>query len=352
MKLNLSVSQPTTSQSVQFFESDQGARIFQIPVEGFPGFWVYVYLVLVGDYQVMIDTGSGFGVSNEHLARGMEAIVSHYDSAVGLDRLTHILITHGHIDHFGGLPFMRSHSSAQVGVHELDLRNLTNTEERLTIVSLRLHRFLEEAGILPQHRKELIQIYKLTKLDYVPVPVDFTYGRIGMKLGPFEMLHVPGHCAGQVVIRLHDVLFSGDHVLADISPHQAPERLVLHTGLGHYLDSLSSLERWTGDIHLTLGGHNSPIRDLKTRLDEIRGVHCDRLAKVAAILQEPHTVSEVSSHLFPKVHGYNVLLALEESGAHVEYLYQRGILGIANLAELEASENHIPIYYQALGTDF
>lgn len=352
MELNLAVSQPTTSQSVNFFKSDRGARIFQIPVEAFPGFWVYVYLVLVDDYQVMIDTGSGFGVSNEHLARGMDTVKAHYDPKVGLDRLTHILITHGHIDHFGGLPFIRTHSSAQVGVHELDLRNLTNTEERLAIVSLRLDRFLEEAGILPQRRKELIQIYKLTKLDYVPVPVDFTYERIGMKLGPFEMLHVPGHCAGQVVIRLHDVLFSGDHVLADISPHQAPERLVLNTGLGHYLDSLSTLERWAGDIRLTLGGHNSPILDLKARLDEIRGVHLERLSKMAAILQEPHTVSEVSARLFEHVHGYNVLLALEESGAHVEYLYQRGVLGIANLADLEASESSIPIYYQALGTDF
>lgn len=352
MNFSLAVSQPTTSQSVLLFKSDRGARIYQIPVEGFPGFWVYVYLVLVDDYQVMIDTGSGFGVSNEHLARGIETIKLQYDPEVGLDRLTHILITHGHIDHFGGLPFIRSHSSAQVGVHELDLRNLTNTEERLAIVSLRLNRFLEEAGIQPQRRKELIQIYKLTKLDYVPVPVDFTYERIGMKLGPFEMLHVPGHCAGQVVIRLHDVLFSGDHVLADITPHQAPERLVLNTGLGHYLTSLSQLERWVGEINLTLGGHNSPIREIKTRLDEIREVHHDRLAKVAAILQEPHTISEVSAHLFKQVHGYNVLLALEESGAHVEYLYQRSILGIANLAELEASDSPIPIYYQTIFTDF
>ncbi len=352
MKLNLAVDQPTTFQTVQFYESDHGARIYQIPVEGFPGFWVYVYLVLVDDYQVMIDSGSGFGVCNEHLVRGIEAIKSRENVAVGLDQLTHILITHGHIDHFGGLPYICSHSAALVGVHELDLRNLTNTEERLAIVSLRLDRFLEEAGIKLERRKELIQIYKLTKLDYVPVPIEFTYERIGMKLGPFEMLHVPGHCAGQVVIRLHDVLFSGDHVLADISPHQAPERLVLNTGLGHYLDSLSNLELWATGIRLTLGGHNSPILDLKTRLGEIRQVHRDRLATVTTILQEPHTVSEVSTRLFEHVHGYNVLLALEESGAHVEYLYQRGILGIANLSELEASDSPVPIYYQALGLEF
>ena len=73
------------------------------------------------------------------------------------------------------------------------------------------------------------------------------------------MLHVPGHCAGHVVIRLHDVLFSGDHVLDQTSPHQAPEHLTLYTGLDHYLRSLAEVKRWAGDVRLALGGHKEVI---------------------------------------------------------------------------------------------
>ena len=51
-------------------------------------------------------------------------------------------------------------------------------------------------------------------------------------------------------------------------------------------------------------------------------------------LSEPHTVAEISMYLFGKVEGYTILLALEEAGAHVEYLYQRGFLEIINLNEL------------------
>ena len=348
MALNLSFQQSTHSRTVQAFETNLGAKIFQFPLEGFPGFWVFAYLVLVDDYRVLIDTGSGFGNSNHHLEQGFQAVNETGIHPIGLEDLTHVLITHGHIDHFGGLPFILENSRAQVGVHELDLRNLTNMEERLAVIARRLNIFLIEAGVRDQKRAEIVQLYKLLKLEYTPVDVDFTYEAEGMRIGPFELLHVPGHCPGQVVIRLHDVLFSGDHILSEISPHQAPERLTLNNGLGHYLQSLESLRNWAGEIQLTLGGHNPPITDLSLRIDQIKQVHQSRLLEILALLNEPHTISEISQALFGEVYGYNVLLALEEAGAHVEYLAQRGKLGIENIEELNTGNDPVPIRYKTL----
>jgi hypothetical protein len=54
----------------------------------------------------------------------------------------------------------------------------------------------------------------------------------------------------------------------------------------------------------------------------------------------------VSRALFGERVGYTRLLALEEAGAHVEYLFQRGELGIANLEEVAAQPNPV-ILYQA-----
>ncbi len=348
MAFNLSLQQPPESDQVQRFETDRGAVVYQLPLEVFPGFWAYAYLVLVGDDQVLIDTGSGYGMANEQLEARLQDVNAQVPGEVGLAQLTHVLITHGHIDHFGGLSFVRARSEAQVGVHELDLRNITNTEERLTIVARRLEQFLAESGVPEGRRRELIQLYKMSKLGFTSVLVDFTYESLGMNLGPFEFLHVPGHCAGQVVIRLHDVLFCGDHILSHISPHQSPERLVLNTGLGHYLRSLEDLRSWAGEVSLTLGGHNAPIYDLPRRIEEIKAIHRERLEKILQTLSQPHTVVEVSQLLFHDVHGYNVLLAIEEAGAHVEYLYQRGLLGIANLEELESRNGPVPIRYQRL----
>ena len=335
------------------FESSRGARIFQIPLQEFPILWGYAYLVLVddpehGSYKVLIDTGSGFGESNQHLEGGFEQVSRLTGQPIGLADLSHIFITHGHIDHIGGLGYVRPRTQARLGVHELDLRNLTNYEERLTVVARRLESYLAEAGVPADRRREVIDMYKFPKSLFRSVRVDFTYEAVGMRVGPFEFLHVPGHCAGHVAIRLHDVVFSGDHVLSDLSPHQSPEQLTLSTGLEHYLKSLDVFEDWAGSVRLTLGGHREPITDLPARLEAIRQVHRERLGRVLELLEESHTIAEVSRLLFGDVHGYNVLLALEETGAHVEYLDQRGLLRINNLGEVEQNHEPVPIYYQKL----
>jgi glyoxylase-like metal-dependent hydrolase (beta-lactamase superfamily II) len=102
------------------FSTASGARIFQLPLELFPGFWGYAYLVLVSapdgaPMRVLIDCGSGFGYSNAHLEAGLAAVSVATGITTHLEDLTHILITHGHIDHFGGLSHIRQLTSAKLG---------------------------------------------------------------------------------------------------------------------------------------------------------------------------------------------------------------------------------------------
>ena len=41
------------------FETSSGALIHRIPVEAFPNFWAYTYLVIKDDLRILIDCGSG-----------------------------------------------------------------------------------------------------------------------------------------------------------------------------------------------------------------------------------------------------------------------------------------------------
>ncbi len=333
------VPESRTPHSFAQYTTCKGAHIFRLPLEGFPGFWAYAYLVLMDEMKVLIDAGTGWVNSNQGLDDGLA------QAGVGWGDLTHILFTHGHIDHFGGLGYIRARTAARVGIHELDVRNITHYEERVFVVDRRLEKYLVEAGVPLERRNEMMRLYRLNKGIFTSQPVDFTYQALDMRLDPFEFLHVPGHTAGHVVIRLHDFLFSGDHILDGISPHQSPERLTLNTGLGHYLESLSVMEKWDAGSRLTFGGHNDPISDLPARIGILRQRHTERLSAMLAAFDIPKTTCELADALFPRVRGYDTLLAIEETGAHVEYLYQRGLLHVVNLPELEADDS-TPLRYQ------
>jgi len=82
------------------------------------------------------------------------------------------------------------------------------------------------------------------------------------------------------------------------------------------------------------------------RLAEIRKSHAARLTLTLEFLSEPHTIAEVSQELFGRVNGYNVLLAIEEAGAHVEYLHQRGQLRIINLDDFDKNDGPVVTLYQ------
>jgi glyoxylase-like metal-dependent hydrolase (beta-lactamase superfamily II) len=331
---------------LQVFESSGGAKVYQIPMDAFPGLRTFAYLVIHQNLTVLIDTGSGFGESNQQLIQGIQSAEYLSGQRVRLEDITHILITHGHIDHIGGLVEITSRTSALVGVHELDRRNITNYEERRGYILRRLEHYLIEAGVESERREYILGLYRFMKQLFQSVPVDFVYSDINMQLGDFKFLHVPGHCAGHVVIRLHDLLFCGDHILTDITPHQAPEELTPWTGLGHYLQSLDRLESWAPDVKLTLSGHNKVIEDLTHRTNEIKQMHKERLELVMDFFESPNTIFALSEDLFGLADGYDALLAIEEAGAHVEYLYQRGKLSLENYEEMENSFEPIPLNYK------
>lgn len=321
------------------FESASGAKIFRLPLQVFPNFWAYAYVVQHAHETYLIDAGSGTDTSHEDLLRGLkQAHLSPSD-------LTHILLTHAHIDHYGGLSKLKPLTNAVIGCHELDAQTVAHHDASLALMSNRFASFLTSAGLANETRDPLLDIYRFTKSLYQSVPVDLTYESQNMRVGPFEMIHLPGHCAGHVAMRLDDIIFCGDMVVEGVTPHLFPETIGAYNGLDHYLDSLEKLQAWADGTRLILNGHDEVITNLPEKIDATHKNILRRMSKAVEALAKPGTIAEICEAVYGKTDGYNLLLTIEKTGAYVEYLYEHGMIEIVNADEVEQG---LPAKYRRL----
>ncbi len=326
------------------YKSSGGVDVYKLPVEAFPNHVTNCYLVM-DDPITLLDTASGWDTANAELAACFDGLREKFGAKISLKDVGRLIITHGHIDHFGGVNFVVRESAAELGIHELDASVIQNFKERLLVSSTNLHLFLARSGMPQEEVGALLQLNKWSKDTFVARPVDFTFDEGQVQRGKLTAFHTPGHCPGQVCLRLDDILFTADHVLSRITPNQSPEAITRWTGLGHYVQSLKEIRKVDG-IRIGLGGHEDEMDDLDARILATLDFHDSRLNKTLDLLKEPKTVHDVSRGLFGKQMNYNILLAMLETGAHMEYLYERGRIAVTNIEEVENELNPVLVYQQ------
>ena len=69
---------------------------------------------LTADDWVMIDAGCGSEESNSDLEHGMDVLRSEFDESFSVSAIRHIILTHAHIDHFGGVYEWKRRTGAEV----------------------------------------------------------------------------------------------------------------------------------------------------------------------------------------------------------------------------------------------
>lgn len=327
---------------VRRFEAGR-TRIYQLSVETFPRLINNVFVIVEPGSTVMLDCGSGLLTSQRDLALGFAVLRAVFEEDVRWETLDWCLVSHAHADHFGGVNQLKRTSSARLAVHELDARVISCFDERLVLAMKDIEVYWRRAGVAPDRRAQMRAMYMAGKSIFRSEPVDRTL-RDGDVIGPgYRVHHVPGHCPGLVCLQVNDVLLTSDHVLARITPHQFPQALAAFAGLEHYFRSLEKVRALEG-IRLALGGHEEPIEDLRGRIDEIERFHRERLERVREICASPSSVDDVASQLFGEQDGYGVILAIDEAGAHIEYLHQLGHLRVDNLDEVASSEDPVIRY--------
>ncbi len=300
--------------------------------------WCYVF---ENEGVTLIDPGAHGSFSE--LDDGLN--VAGY-SARDIDR---VVVTHGHSDHDGSIAQLVETSDSSLWAHEMyaalinhnpwDVQNRQaspihaemnrvmsgNSDRRSSSDEARNRRYLES-------RKGL-------KIDH---EVDH-----GERIGDLEFIYAPGHSPDELCLTLDNVVFTGDHVLPEITPHPTtragysdhvaqdiPARFSDPSsayGLKTYMVSLKTVLD-LGESYAVLPAHRLFNRGRfnfvsVNRAAEVINHHEDRLSQIVRRIDDrPTGLEEMTRDIFEqrKLSGGNLYMALSEIVAHVELLQDLG----------------------------
>ena len=152
----------------------------------------------------LVEGDDGLALIDAGFARKEAAV---FETIRGLSRspreLKHLIFTHGHPDHIGSAAAIVRETGARTYMHPLDIpmAETGGPFRPLTPAPGLLHRVLCKMFFHPDERLE-------------PVAIDqhLNDGEILDVAGGFKVIHLPGHCAGQVALVWQSgrMLFAGD----------------------------------------------------------------------------------------------------------------------------------------------
>ena len=283
---------------------------------------VNVYL-LQGDENVLIDAGPHHPDAWDYLKRRLHA---HGLKVEDIDR---ILITHGHVDHYGQAGDIADASGAEVWTHELD-RELVRDFAAVIGERNEYYRDTLLTTGFPEETLDLVAGF----FDYLkglgretPVAHTFKEGdRISAGGWDLDVLHTPGHSPGSSCLLHGTTLFTGDTVLKHITPNAAfggADGKSL--GMGDYLESLKRLSHL--ELEAVHPGHGPPLEGLDGFIANYRALYGERRARVLELLREQErTVFDLVLALFGTLPIHEVFLGITEVLGHLEIVEREGLV--------------------------
>ncbi|MTD15950.1 MBL fold metallo-hydrolase [Nakamurella sp. YIM 132087] len=292
---------------------------------------VNVYAISDGDELVMIDGGWDVPAARAAMLEGIETL-----GATPAD-VSAYLVTHHHSDHFTLATAMRREFGIPValGEGERDGSTIATTPVIDGLFSQIKHLLLMGA---PELATEIsaggADPYEDRFRVWEPPDSWLADGQV-IEVGRrrITVIATPGHTSGHVVFHepATGLLFTGDHVLPTITPSLAFDGVRAEHPLRDFLGSLALLRELPDTVMMP--AHGEPGGSVHTRVDELLEHHRERLDRTAeAVADGADTGAAVAGrltwtrrhHRLDELDLLNRMLAISETGAHLDVLVQQG----------------------------
>ena len=301
--------------------------------------WSYV---LQADKLTLVDTGGPGSIGD--LEAGLEWL------GYPLSAVERVILTHGHMDHDGSCFKVIAQTGAELWAHEVygTLVGLDSQE-----MDQDWRRRYQNSTSTPdgpgrdesaQHRAAMahIQEYRESarRIEVTNMVTD------GLACDGLTFFYTPGHSPDELCIQYQRVLFTGDHVLPQITPHPsvgasysnfryslppAYQDKNQYYGLLTFLKSLKRVAAMAPDINV-LPAHRAYFHGKFNligveRAQEILEHHRERCYDLLALIRkETDDMESITRRHFSSRHleGPNFRMALSEVVSHIEFLQEAG----------------------------
>ncbi|ABS24271.1 MBL fold metallo-hydrolase [Anaeromyxobacter sp. Fw109-5] len=282
-----------------------------------------------GGGLVLFDSGFSSAEAHAALEDGFRRIGRRFDE------VTRIVVSHGHVDHYGGARHVQElhGGTPPVYAHPADLPKVTEEgwrwREHAPAYAAHLARLGLPEDVIAATAAAGEKSFELA--PRVPEARPLAEGeRLRARHLDLEVLHMPGHTPGLVCLydRARRLFLSDDHLLQKISPNPLIE-LGPHGEEGYfrpllaYLDSVRRLHAL--DVDLVLPGHGPPFSGHRAVIDRLVEFYGKRQARLRELLAAgPRTAWELCRTLFPWAKPAEAFLTISETAANLELLEARG----------------------------
>lgn len=275
--------------------------------------------VIESNPLTIIDTGVATQIAFDRLVQGIQ------ERGLQLDDIGRIILTHKHIDHIGNAWRIQQMTGAEILIHESEVKAISKVDAQGERFASLVNRRFEDWGVPSSERADSKKIPDW-EIESAHASALTDGQRIDLGNGSVEVIHTPGHTMGSICLLYGPYLFTGDHVLEDISPNVGGGDIRQRGLLRHFLGSLQRVQDVVNKPQV-MPGHGMPFHELAPRCEALEHHHRERLSNIQQILSEQElTVFEVASQLFGTLDDFHIFLGCAEANAHLEYLIDENVV--------------------------
>jgi glyoxylase-like metal-dependent hydrolase (beta-lactamase superfamily II) len=286
------------------------------------------------------DAGGGFTLFDCAVGtdEGIAALRAGLQSrGLELKDLKRIVISHGHVDHYGNAQLLAEETGAEIFIHPLDVEKICG-EGRWFKQLEKSWSYFRKLGMPEPVLNAMLESGKKNRsfarvVDRARVKPLAEGMKLSFKHFECEVLHMPGHTSGLVCLWLaaQKLLFADDHVLARVSPNPL---LDLTHGEGatkfkslvaYYVSARRARDL---EIDCILPGHGEAFSGHRELLDGLFEFYTARQGRLCKRLEKtgPSSVYDLISAVFPRVDVARMYLMLSEVLGNLEVLEADGKL--------------------------